>query len=296
MPPAGSILSLSALALVLAGALMHALWNLQAKQVAGGLPFVWLYGAVSLAFATPFGVIAAGQQLGSVDATIWLAIVASAIVHVAYSLVLQQAYRVADFSVVYPLARGTGPLFAVVGAILLLGERPSTAGWCAIALIVVGIVLVSGLVGRLGAQLSTLRAGFLWGLATGLTIAAYTVIDGWAMASQTVSPVLYYVVGLLLRTALLAPPAFLRRRELLAQWRAHRRAVIVVGVLSPLAYLLVLEAMTRAPLSYVAPVRELSMLLGVALGAGVLRERLTPARSVGTLCMLSGVAMLAIAG
>ena len=289
-------MSLSALALVLAGALMHALWNLQAKQVAGGLPFVWLYGAVSLAFAAPFGLIAAGRQPASVDAGIWLAIVASAIVHVVYSLVLQQAYRVADFSVVYPLARGTGPLFAVLGAILLLGERPSAAGWCAIALIVAGIVLVSGLSGRLGAPAPRLRAGLVWGLATGLTIAAYTVIDGWAMASQTVSPVFYYVAGLLLRTVLLAPPALTRRRDLFAQWRAHRRAVIVVGVLSPLAYLLVLEAMTRAPLSYVAPVRELSMLLGVALGAGVLRERLTPMRSIGTLCMLGGVMLLAIAG
>ena len=185
-------------------------------------------------------------------------------------------------------------MFAVLGAVLLLGERPSSAGWGAIALIVAGIALVSGLVRRLGTSPApSLRAGVGWGLATGLAIAAYTVIDGWAMASLGLAPVLYYVLGLLLRTVLLAPPALARRHELVAQWRTHRGAVFVVGVLSPLAYWLVLEAMTRAPLSYVAPARELSMLLGVALGARVLRERLTPARAIGTLCMLGGVALLA---
>ena len=283
----------AALSLVVAGALLHALWNLFAKKASGGLPFVWLFGIVSLAVSLPFGLsswYANSQQL-TIQA--WVAIAGSALVHVAYSLVLQKGYRESDFSVVYPLARGTGPLFAVVGAIVVLGEAPSLLGWLGILAVLTGIFLISGTAQVLSAPSPRTRAGLLWGTITGVSIAAYTVIDGWAVKALGIAPVLYYTLGLSLRTIILTPQALRDPQGLRLQWRANGRYIVAVGILSPLAYTLVLYAMTMAPLSYVAPIRELSMLLGVLFGAKLLRESFVPSRVIGTACMVAGIIMLA---
>jgi len=282
------------LTLVLFGALAHAAWNLLAKKASGGTPFVWLYGLVSVVAASPFGAYAWFQNARPLTAQAWIAIACSALLHLAYSLVLQKGYRASDFSVVYPLARGTGPLFSVLGAILVLGEAPSPLGWIGILAIVAGIFLISDGMRALSLQAPATRAGVRWGIATGAFIAAYTVVDGWAVKTLGIAPILYYVLGLALRTAFLAPQALSAAPALRAQWRRNRIFIVGVGVLSPLAYTLVLYAMTLAPLVYVAPIRELSMLIGVMFGASVLRESLTPARALGTLCMLIGVVALAV--
>lgn len=283
----------AALSLVIAGALLHALWNLFAKKASGGLPFVWLFGVVSLVVSLPFGLSFWCANSLQLTAQAWFAIAGSALVHVAYSLVLQKGYRESDFSVVYPLARGTGPLFAVFGAIVVLGETPSFLGWLGILAVLTGIVLISGVVQILAVPSPKVRAGLLWGTITGVSIAAYTVIDGWAVKALGIAPVLYYVLGLALRTIILAPHALCDTRSLRYQCRVNRRYIVAVGILSPLAYTLVLFAMTMAPLSYVAPVRELSMLLGVLFGAKLLRESFVPSRVIGTAFLVAGVVMLA---
>lgn len=280
-----------ALLLVIAGAFLHALWNFFAKKASGGgIPFIWLYGLVSLACATPFGVLAwlhAPQTPGMPALT---AIAASAAVHVVYCIVLQKGYQQSDFSVVYPIARGTGPMMAVVGAVLVLGEMPGLLGWTGIGSIVIGIVLIAGVHRLLGATEQRLRKGIMWGALTGMSIAAYTVIDGWAVKTVGISPLVYYTLGLAIRTALLA----LRKSSPLHdQWNKNRPYIIAVGMLSPVAYTLVLFAMTLAPLSFVAPVRELSMLLGTLFGAHLLREKGIASRMAGATFMLVGVVMLA---
>ncbi|HMM54030.1 MAG TPA: DMT family transporter [Candidatus Desulfobacillus sp.] len=285
-----------ALSLVIAGALLHALWNVSAKKAAGGLPFVWLYGLVSLVACLPVGLAAwrAGAALPGLAG--WAAIAGSALVHAVYSLVLQKGYQESDFTVVYPLARGTGPLFSVFGAMLVLGELPSPLGWLGIIAILAGILMISGNARLLAAPLPRLRAGLFWGVLTGLCIAAYTVIDGWAVKALAIQPVIYYVLSLVLRTALLTPQALRAPQRLRAQWRANARHVVVVGVLSPAAYTLVLFAMTMAPLSYVAPVRELSMLIGILFGARLLREAFSLLRVIGVAAMVAGVLMISFAG
>ncbi len=284
-------MSTDAFLLVIAGALFHAAWNLCAKKASGGLSFVWLFGIVSLVAVLPFGLASWHAHPSPLGLSAWAAIAGSALIHMLYSLVLQQGYRAGDFSVVYPLARGTGPLFAVFGAILLLGEMPTTQGWLGIAAILLGILLISGAIRQLSTSAKAL-AGMYWGCLTGVFIAAYTVLDGWAIKVAGLDPVLYYLLVLMLRTAILAPQALGNPQALRQQWRSNRRYIIAVGLLSPLAYTLVLLAMVRAPLSYVAPVRELSMLVGVILGARLLRESFSPGRAIGTLLMVAGVAML----
>lgn len=226
----------------------------------------------------------------------WAAIAGSALVHAVYSLVLQKDYQESDFTVVYPLARGTGPLFSVFGAILVLGELPSPLGWLGIIAILAGILMISGNARLLAAPLPRLRAGLFWGVLTGLCIAAYTVIDGWAVKALAIQPVIYYVLSLVLRTTLLTPQALRAPQRLRAQWRANARHVVVVGALSPAAYTLVLFAMTLAPLSYVAPVRELSMLIGILFGARLLREAFSLLRVIGVVSMVAGVLMISFAG
>lgn len=282
-----------ALSLVVAGAIFHALWNLFAKKASGGLPFVWLFGIVSLVVALPLGISSWHTNSQQLTVQAWVAIAASAVVHVVYSLVLQKGYRESDFSVVYPLARGTAPLFAVFGAIVFLGEAPSLLGWLGILAALVGILLISGTAQAVFVPSPKARAGLLWGTITGASIAAYTVIDGWAVKALGIAPVLYYVLGLTLRTIILTPQALRDPQGLRTQWRLNSRYIVAVGILSPLAYTLVLFAMTMAPLSYVAPIRELSMLLGVLFGAKLLREAFNPSRVIGTACMVAGVVMLA---
>jgi len=290
-------MSAHTLALVLAGAVCHALWNIVAKRAAGGTLFVWLFGCVSVAAAAPVALVAWHVQPQTFDGWMWLAVLASALVHVVYLLVLQKGYRVGDFAVIYPMARGTGPLLAVLGAVVLLGEMPSALGWLGVALVLAGVCMTAG--GAAGITIHSdaqrRRRGVLWGAFTGACIAGYTVLDGWAVKSLGMAPVLFYAASLVFRSVLLAPWALHSRSALRGQWRQHRTAIVLVGVLSPLAYCLVLFAVQTAPLSYVAPVREMSMLIGTLMGARLLKESLKPSQVLGAALMLLGVAGLALA-
>lgn len=285
-------MSATALALVLAGACCHAIWNITAKKAGGGLAFVWLFGLVSVVAALPLVYWTWTAHPQTFSRSMWLAALGSGLVHVVYSLVLQQAYRESDFAVVYPVARGSGPMFSVVAAIALLGETPSLVGCFAVAAILGGIFVSAGAIELLrGAQARSRsrQLGVLWGLLTGVFIAGYTVIDGWAIKSLGMAPILFYGVGLAFRALLLAPFALRRPAALAAQWRAQRRAIVIVGLLSPAAYTLVLLAVQIAPLSYVAPVREISMLVGTFVGASLLKEAVRPAQVAGAALMLLGV-------
>jgi drug/metabolite transporter (DMT)-like permease len=285
----------SALALVILGALVHATWNVLAKRASGGAPFVWLYGLVSLLAASPVGVLAWQQQKQPLSLEAWAAIVCSAALHLLYSLTLQKGYQVSDFSIVYPVARGTGPLFAVLAAVALLAESPTHLGWLGIAAIVMGILLIADFPSGASMRHSQVQVGVGWGVLTGACIASYTVVDGWAIKGLQLDPVLYYVLGLLLRTTLLAPQVLRSTDHLAVQWARNARYIVAVGLLAPVAYTLILYALTQAPLVYVAPTREVSMLVGVVIGALLLKEPFTTWRLLGAASMVFGVAMLSMA-
>jgi drug/metabolite transporter (DMT)-like permease len=277
-----------ALALVLAGAVCHALWNIVAKKAGGGAAFVFLFGAVSVVAYVPVAAWAWARQPQYFDATMWLAAAASALIHLLYALVLQKAYRQADFALVYPVARGTGPMLSVLAAVLLFGESPSLIGWLSVGAILAGVFVSAGGAGVWrGAR--TRRSGVLWGVATGAFIAAYTLLDGWAIKTLGMTPILFYAAGRGLRTLLQAPFVLCQTDSLRREWRARRAAIVAVGLLSPAAYTLVLFAMRHAPLSYVAPVREISMLAGAFIGASLLHEQLKPSQIAGAAIMLAGV-------
>ena len=257
-----------ALALVVAAAFVHATWNLLAKRVGGGAGFVWLFGALSAAIYAPLALAAIVIQRPRFGAVELGFVLGSALLHIAYYLLLQRGYRVGDLSLVYPLARGTGPMLSTAGAIVLLGERP-------------GPLALAG-------------AAVAYGLLTGCLIGAYTLWDKHAVASLLIPPLVLDWATSLSRAALLAPVAYRRREEVRWHWRVHRRAVLAVAALNPLSYILVLTALTFTPVSYVAPAREISILVGTVLGARLLAEGQVGRRLAAAGAMVLGVVALAI--
>ncbi|WP_285117035.1 DMT family transporter [Leifsonia sp. fls2-241-R2A-40a] len=285
-----------ALLLVIAAAFCHAAWNLASKRAsASGIPFIFL-GAVAstLLWLPAAGVdIAVGGAARDVRALL-LGAGVSAIIHVGYMWVLQRGYRHGDISVVYPMARGTGPLLSVVFAILLFGEHPTALALAGAAVVVAGIVGIGLSTGRPAPGSRLIGPGILYGLLTGVTIATYTLWDAFTVNDLGVTPVSFMVGCSLGEVLMLAPVAYARRAEVAAVWRAHSRQVWVVGVLSPLSYILVLTAITMAPVSLVAPARELSVVLVSLAGWLILREPRPAQRLAGAVVVLGGVAMLAL--
>lgn len=279
-----------ALVLVLGSAVLHAGWNLLAKRSGGGAPFVWLFSTLTLACYGPVALAYAIVARPRLElATLGLALGSSAL-HVAYFVSLQRGYRLGDLSVVYPVARGTGPAVAALLAWTVIGEPFHPGAAAGAVLVVVSVFLVAG--GRLhGAS----RSAIGYGLATGLVIGGYTAWDGSAVTRAGIAPVLFLTMSEAGRSVLLAPLAWRRRSEVLRAWRSTRREALGIAVLSPLAYLLVLTAMTLTPISRVAPAREVSILLGAVLGQRLLDEGGGIRRVIGAVGMVAGVALLALA-
>ncbi|GAB2755156.1 EamA family transporter [Salinifilum aidingensis] len=286
-------MGLAASLLLLAAAFAHAGWNLFAKRAGGGAAFVWLAAACSAVLYLPLGLLVLWRE-GAPAGEAWaLGVGVSAVLHLGYYLLLQHGYGVADMSVVYPLARGTGPLLAVLAAVLLLGKRPGAQGVLGGLLVVAGVFVIgfAGGAARSGARVG----GVAFGLLTGALIASYTVWDAHAVTGLALSPLLFDWSSSVVRAALLGPYAGTQRARVRAIWREHRREVLAVAVLSPLAYVLALFAMRLAPVSLVAPGRELSIVIAGLLAWRVLGEPRPARRLTGAAVVLVGVVLLGVA-
>ena len=274
-------MSPTAFALIAAAALAHAAWNFFAKQARGGLPFVWLAGlCATTAYALPAAIQVVLSDKHVTGAGIAF-MAGSGCLHSAYFTTLQRGYAQGELSVVYPLARGTGPALSVLAAVVILGERPG-------AIALVGASLAGG-------NRHSPRASIVFALLTGVTIAAYTLWDAHAVEDLAQPAIAYYWGSELTRAIVLAGPA-LRNREGLRTALAHdRHAILAVGLLSPLAYILVLVALTLAPVSVVAPGREASIVIASLLGTRLLSEGDPTRRASAAVAILAGIACLTIA-
>lgn len=275
-----------ALTLVLLSALLHASWNLLAKRISRGAEFVWLFALCSAVIFAPvalFVIALEPPRLGAVELGF---VSASALLHLGYMLALQRGYRAGDLSLVYPLARGTGPALAVTGAVILFGERPTPVAILGVALVVLGAFVLAG-----GERLFRLVDGraVAYGLLTGLFIASYTLADAFVVTELALHPIIFLWFSELLRVLFLAPTALRRRDRVSKLWMSHKGQILAVALLSPLAYLLVLFALRIAPVSYVAPAREISILIGAILGTGLLKEGERARRLGAAAVMVAGV-------
>jgi drug/metabolite transporter (DMT)-like permease len=221
-----------------------------------------------------------------------LAAVVTAVLHIAYGIVLQRGYDVGDLSVVYPVARGTGPLLSVLLAVLLLHERPGPVGLVGAALIICGVLTISSSGARRGPGV---RAGVIYGIATGALIAGYTLWDAYSVTTLAVPPLIYVATGSLLQSAMLTPKVLRNPGPLRLLWKENRREVLIVGLLSPIAYLMVLFAMRLAPVSLVAPAREVSIVLSGLAAWLVLGETGARRRLAGSAVVLAGIVAIALA-
>jgi drug/metabolite transporter (DMT)-like permease len=281
-----------AFSLVLSAAFVHATWNLLAKRAPGGPAFVWLFSALAVVCYFPLAAIVLVVKRPHFGGAELLFIFGSGMLHLGYFLLLQQGYRFGDLSLIYPLARGTGPTLSTIGAILFFDERPTPLAIGGAIMVVGSVFLLTGGPKALAAIGSRWGIGF--GLMTGFVIAIYTLWDKHAVSVLLISPIIYdWTVGLIRTTAL--TPYVLRNRDALRNcWRLYRREALGVAILSPLAYLLVLTAMISSPVSYVAPAREISILIGAIYGARLLREGDVQRRLMAASGMVAGIIALAI--
>jgi drug/metabolite transporter (DMT)-like permease len=295
-------LSNTALALVLTAALLHAAWNFLLKKSGGGLGMLTLSAVTASIWLTPISLYLIWQGFTFGAAALGM-VIGSGILHMVYFLLLDRAYRGArdgkggDLSVVYPLARATGPLLTIVVAVLLFDERMSGVALAGAVLIGASALLLMGNPRKIFSHEALRDGGSSVGFALlcGCMIAAYTVWDKQAVALFLIPPIVFDWAANVSRIVMLVPYARLKEPGAIsAAWRDHRRAAIAIGIMSPLSYILVLTAMVTTPVSYVAPARELSILFAALLGAHVLKEGDITRRTIAAVGMVLGVSALAI--
>jgi drug/metabolite transporter (DMT)-like permease len=236
----------------------------------------------------------------------WVFMIGTGLLQAGYFLFLQAGYRLGDLSLVYPLGRGTGALLAALAGIVLLGERPGPAGISGIVLVVLG-VLVLGAPGRgagrapssvapvpSGPQPAAASRAVIFALVTGAFIASYTLWDKYAVSTLSVPPLIQGYASLPVMALVLAPSALRQRGRTRRVWRAYRPQVTGAAVLSPLAYVLVLIAMSFTAVSAVAPAREVSVLAGVILGRRLLGEGSLARRLTAAAAIAAGIVCIAV--
>ena len=277
-------------AAVLTAAVAHAGWNAIAHRIRDQL---LAFTLVSSGGALAGVVIACQVPLPAPAAWPYLAV--SAAVHVAYMALLMRSFGLGDFGQMYPIARGTAPLVVTVLAALFVGERPD--GWATLGVVVASAGLVGlALWGIRGAGGRPRTAAVTAAVATGLTIAAYTVVDGVGVRASGTP--LGYIAWLMIAQGLVIPLFTLARRgrDLPAQLRPYAVRGLGGGVLSVGAYGLVLWAQTQAELAPVAALRESSILVGAAIGAVLFKERFGGPRVAAAGLMVIGIGLMLHAG
>lgn len=281
-----------ALTLILAAAVIHATWNLLNKRASGHATFTWLVAVLSALFYTPVAAAVIFYWQMKIDFAAVVLMAGSALLHTAYFVLLNEGYRAGDLSLVYPLARGTGPLLSSLAAILILGERPSGLALAGGLFVVLGVVVLTA--SPQGLRAAGARKAMVYALVTGTFIAAYTLWDKQAVSKFAVAPILLDWGANLGRSLLLTPFALRHWGSARNEWRTHRFEAVGVALLVPLSYILVLTAMQFTPVSYVAPAREVSILIGTAMGTHFLSEGDVGRRLIAAAMMVMGVVGLAI--
>lgn len=276
-----------ALLLIIAAAFAHSTWNLLAKRASHHANLIWF---ASLAESLLFLPAALWLVLSDPEVLTGKAIaflLATGVLHIFYTEFLVRGYRTGDLSLVYPVARGTGPLISFFGALLLFGEHPSVLSVLGAAGVTTGIFLTTGG----GARVS---AGLGWGAATGFIVAAYTLVDSYAVRVLSLAPLLVEYSGNLFRAVVLSGNRKRWQPATRAELRACWPYALGIAILTPAGYVLVLYAMKIAPVSHVAPAREISMMIGAWFGVRLLGEGHLMRRLAGSLLIAAGVAALAL--
>jgi drug/metabolite transporter (DMT)-like permease len=297
--------SATAIVLILIAAVAHATWNLLGKQAsaAGAVSFVWLTATAGTLLYTPVLAIAGAAGWLNLHPEGWLFLAGTGVLQTGYFLFLQGGYRLGDLSLVYPVGRGTGALLAAVAGIALLGERPGPVAIAGILAVVAGIAVI-GAPSRPGHRPAgpvtperarpAAAAAVGFAVATGVFIAGYTLWDKYAVSALGTSPLLQGFAAFPFMAAVLAPQARRSATRTAAVWRQYRAQVVGAAALMPLAYILVLAALSFTAVSVVAPAREVSVLFGVLFGRQLLGEGSMARRLAAAAAIVAGIIAIAI--
>ena len=281
-----------AFGLVLTSAGLHAVWNFLAKRASGETTFVWLFSALATLIYLPLAIIILITQRPNLGLPELGALGVTCLLHIAYYLLLNRGYRAGDLSLVYPIARGAGPMLSVVGAVFLLGERPSLLAVIGMLLIVAGVVVVTG--NPTTAQRDGVIPAIVYGLLVAVSIAAYTLWDKQVVSFYLIPPLILTWSSGAVRTVVLAPHALRHWGQVRQDWQRFKREALGIAVLDALSYILFLIALSFSQVSHLAPLRQTSILIGAFLGARLLGEKVGQRRIIAALVMLAGVIALAL--
>jgi drug/metabolite transporter (DMT)-like permease len=280
-----------AILLLFISASLHALWNLllkksQEKYIAMGWQVIisGVFAFILLMF------------IGFPPRSMWLFAVISMSLEALYFILLSNAYSDNDFSLVYPIARGTAPAFLMIWSVLFLHETLTSGGVLGVAMIVCGMIIIGGtsLIQSRGSRLHI--KGILLALAVALIISIYTLIDGTAVKN---GPPLPYALSMFMLVPVLTTTYNVRRfgwRRFASAWNGPRIPLIIAAVLGVVAYLFALFAYTFAPLSYSGAIREVSVVIGAFLGWQFLGEKMGGIRLAGAAVIFAGILTIAIFG
>lgn len=289
---------LTALGLVIFAAIMHASWNFVLKQATQKPVFLWCGVIIGTGF---FGALCliAGPVIGMSFSLkkAWPYMLASAVMEVFYYIALMRAYDIDDFSLIYPIARGTAPVLLLFWSALFLGEWPSRTGLLGIGLLAFGLVIVgSGTLWRRWRREMFSAKGIVAALVAATCISIYSVIDGAAV--RVVSPIPYTVLMLGL-SGLLTTPGIARYygiKGVMKEFRMNWRRIWFVGILMLLTYILVLLAYSMARVSYSGAIREVSIVFAALMGWLWLGEGFGLVRTLGSLFIFAGIVVIAVFG
>jgi drug/metabolite transporter (DMT)-like permease len=284
-----------ALSIVLFAALFHAGWNYLTKKSIDKIVFVWCFLLITLVLYLPMVVYFWPQT--SLSAKGIACILGSAFLHTLYFWTLSKAYEGGDLSLVYPIARGSMPLFVTVLAVLLIHEKLSVLGISGIILVVVGIYVIHlrSFAGQAFFEpFQALRGGAsLWALSTGGSNGIGSLVDkvgvGWVYP-----PVYIYLMftGVWL---LLGPYILIKKRaELKTEWLVNRNSILAVGFLVTFTYTMILFAMRMSPVSYVVAVRNVSILFSAFFGIHWLKEKHPAQKIAGAILIMAGVIIIGL--
>jgi drug/metabolite transporter (DMT)-like permease len=278
--------------LVVCAAILHAIWNALAKRADNQFVFLWCSVSLATALLLPLGLLRLPAERAPASGLPFVA--ASVAIHALYFWALGRAYRHGDFSRVYPMARGLGVALVPLVALPLFGERLSWLGSLGVGLVVLGIAALGAMPAATTASVARASgAGTAWALVTGLTIAAYSLVDKAGVARLHPMPYIALMGASL--SVVLAPVVLADRPALGREWRRHWRTILVASAMNLTSYLLVLFAFRLSKVGYVVAARELSILFSAFIGSLWLGEgRLAP-RLAGASVVLAGVVCVALA-
>lgn len=283
-------MSLFAIGLLLAAAVLHTTWNLLLKQAGEKYITTWWAAIIGFAAFTP-----AIYFLGFPSKTVWHILVISALFEIAYYIVLAEAYKDSDFSVVYPMGRGAAPALIAVWAAIFLHERFTLGGLIGIIIIVSGLLIVgAGEIFRTHSK-PQLR-GILLALLLALLISIYSILDGIAVKQTAALP---YVIVLFLCVPAFTSPLIFRQygwSKLKDELSAHGWTLAAIGVLTIGAYSLALWAYSISPLGYAGAIREVSVVMAAFAGWQFLGEKFGGWRILGAVVIFAGIMVIALLG